>query len=127
MALNDNTREGSSGGNGPASGSPTAPPGTPGLTPGFRDAINALYQKYYGRNATDAELQAHAGNPGGIDAVETMLKASAPPAPPGPGPGPGPGPSPGPNGLPSPFTSPFTAPPPVNLGGPAGIPWIPQT
>lgn len=30
-------------------------------------------------------------------------------------------------GLPSPFTSPFTAPAPVNLGGPAGIPYIPQT
>lgn len=30
-------------------------------------------------------------------------------------------------GLPSPFTSPFTAPSPVNLGGPAGIPYIPQT
>lgn len=31
------------------------------------------------------------------------------------------------NGLPSPFTSPFTPPAPVNLGGPAGIPYIPPT
>src|SRR5258706_243286 len=30
-------------------------------------------------------------------------------------------------GLPSPFTSTFNAPSPINLGGPAGIPFIPQT
>ena len=60
---------------------PTTPPsgGAPPVTPGFRDAVNALYQKYYGRPATDAELQGHAGNPGGINAIEDMLKASLPP------------------------------------------------
>lgn len=40
---------------------------------------------------------------------------------------PGPTPHPGPTVLPSPFTAPFTAPSPVNLGGPAGIPFIPPT
>jgi hypothetical protein len=39
-------------------------------------AINALYQKYYGRDATPEEARAHTGNPGGIKAVEAALKAA---------------------------------------------------
>jgi hypothetical protein len=45
-----------------------------------------------------------------------------------PGPTKPPGPTtPGPTGLPSPFTSPFTAPPMLDLGGPAGLSYIPPT
>ncbi len=121
MALNDNTRDTDTGGNGPATGSPTTPTaGGQTITPGFRDAINALYRKYYGRDATDAELQQHAGNPGGIDAVEAMLKASVPAQ--------APAPTPPPNQPPNPIgPSPgaFIAPPRTDLGGPAGTPPLP--
>src|SRR5438105_5008371 len=120
MALNDNNRDTGTGGNGPTTGSPT--PTGPTITPGFRDAVNALYRKYYGRDATDAELQAHVGNPGGINAIEDALKASAPtPPPPGPTGPPGPTPPPGP-GTGNPnfiFNEHFT--PPSMLGLP-GLP-----
>lgn len=39
-------------------------------------AVDALYQKYYGRNSTPEEFQAHVGNPGGIKAVEAALKTA---------------------------------------------------
>lgn len=48
--------------------------------------MNAAYQQYYHRDATEAELISHAGNPGGIDAVIEALKASMPAAPGGQGP-----------------------------------------
>jgi hypothetical protein len=43
---------------------------------GFAAQLNALYQRYAQRDATPGELQAHQGNPGGIGAVETLLKTS---------------------------------------------------
>lgn len=36
--------------------------------------LNSLYQKYYQRDATPEEAAAHAGNPGGLPAVEKMLQ-----------------------------------------------------
>lgn len=48
------------------------------VTPGFRAQVNAAYQKYYHRDATEGELISHAGNPGGIDAVIAALEASLP-------------------------------------------------
>jgi len=47
----------------------------------FTDQINALYQQYAGRPASAGEIAAHRGNPGGVAAVEAMLKpaAAAPP------------------------------------------------
>jgi len=51
----------------------------PTYIPNTRDgklAVNALYQKYYGRDSTPEEFQAHVGNPGGIKAVEAALKAA---------------------------------------------------
>lgn len=42
----------------------------------FAAQLNALYQRYAQRDATPGEQQSHAGNPGGIAAVEAMLKTS---------------------------------------------------
>jgi len=68
------------------------------------------------------------GQPIDINAAAAMLgwdryqaPAAAPPPPDGGGGGGGG------TGLPSPFTSTYTQPPPVNLGGPAGIEYIPPT
>ena len=46
----------------------------------FQSGLNSLYQKYYQRDANDQELQAHRGNPGGLTAIESMLKGSLPTA-----------------------------------------------
>lgn len=43
------------------------------------------------------------------------------------GPAPAPGSNTGGPKITDPFTTPFNQPPPVNLGGPAGIPYVPQT
>ena len=74
------------------------PPAAPSYVPFTQQgvaSIQALYQKYYGREATPEELQAHRGNPGGLAAIEAALKADTanlvpgapggPPAPPAPG------------------------------------------
>jgi hypothetical protein len=66
---------------------------------GFNDwytQLTGLYQKYYGRDPNTAEWQAHRNNPGGLGAIEEMLKKDSgwkepppdgddpPPPPPGP-------------------------------------------
>lgn len=107
-------------------GGPQAPPvGDPFIT-----GLNALYQQYYGRDATGAEVAAHRGNPNGLTGVEAMLKASQaptpgdpnpttptePPAPPPTGGGDG-GSAPPPTGTatapPAPINSPPPSAPPV--------------
>jgi hypothetical protein len=64
----------------------TQPPGTTegtasspdagASTEWFRTQLNALYQKYYQRDATDEEFRSHYRNPGGLAAVEVMLKGA---------------------------------------------------
>lgn len=51
-----------------------APPPDPGAD--FYNALNALYRQYYGRDVTMDEFRAHQGNPGGLPAIETLLKQS---------------------------------------------------
>lgn len=52
-------------------------PGNPAASANaYRQGVDALYQKYYNRNATEAEQQAHAGNPNGLTGVEQMLAAT---------------------------------------------------
>ena len=59
---------------------PYTPPGKPVATAPdpFSTDLNALYQKYYQRNADPGETQAHRGNPGGLSAIEKMLQESLP-------------------------------------------------
>lgn len=103
----------------------------------FYDQVEALYAKY-GRTPTPEEVQSHRGNPGGLSAIEQMLiqardSANKQPMPDvqvgnggGGGGGGGLGSSIG--SLIAPYTgSGFAAPASVNLGGPAGIPYIPPT
>jgi hypothetical protein len=40
----------------------------------FYNSLTALYQKYYKRNPNQQEWTAHRGNPGGLEAIEEMLK-----------------------------------------------------
>lgn len=40
----------------------------------FETSLNALYQQYFGRDATAEEVEGHYGNPGGLPAVEQMLQ-----------------------------------------------------
>lgn len=56
---------------------PTPAP-APGPIDGFRKQLNLIYQRYFHRDATDGEVQAHQANPGGLTAVEALVKASAP-------------------------------------------------
>ena len=117
--------------------------------PSFNDQITAWYQDYLGRTPTPDELASHRGNPGGLPAIEQEIKGQAPapgptrmdaPIPPvtpiQPTPQPGPQPPPtgesrntaqGAPGVNDFYNTPFTAPASVNLGGPAGIPYIPPT
>lgn len=83
-----------------------------------QDLVNAYYQQRRTGVGHDAAMQAAPGSLG-------WDKYQAPT--PTPDPGPTPTPTTGPGQLPSPFSSPFTAPAQVNLGGPAGIPYIPPT
>ncbi len=55
----------------------TAGDGVAGPAPGNEaNAIQGMYTKYLGRQATDAEIQSHLGNPGGISAVENLIANS---------------------------------------------------
>lgn len=99
----------------------------------FYDQITALYGKY-GRTPTPGEVESHRGNPGGLSAIEQMLiqdrdtanKQPMPDVQVGNGGGGGGGSSIG--SLIAPYTGgAFQPPAQVNLGGPAGIPYIPQT
>lgn len=74
------------------------------------------WEPYSGPQPGTSTTQPWSGQPGG----------PAPAAAPGPSGAPGGG-APSGDGLVSPFPGQFTAPPQVNLGGPAGIPYIPQT
>lgn len=96
----------------------------------FADQLAALYAQYGHPPPTEGEIQAHRGNPGGLSAVENMLIAERGNSSPAPtvdtsGGGYGGGSI---GSLISPYTGgAFQAPSQVNLGGPAGIPYIPQT
>lgn len=97
----------------------------------FPDQLAALYAEF-GRTPTAADIQIHRGNPGGLDAIRKLLEHDQP-APAattttttGGGGGGGGGGSLG--SLISPYMGgSFQAPAQVNLGGPAGIPYIPPT
>lgn len=45
--------------------------------PTFVTGLTALYHKYAHRDPTPAEIQSHAGNPGGLPAIEGMLMSQA--------------------------------------------------
>lgn len=114
-------------------GDPGNPGGGGGYTPApqsdpFADQLNALYQQYYGRPASSAELDVHRGNPGGLAAVEALLKASQQPTLGNTIEGPKPpieGPHEPRTNLTDPYSGTFTPPAPVNLGGP--LPGLPAT
>lgn len=83
-------------------------PGIYGNAPvddGFRDALNALYRQYYGRDATEDEYASHRGNPGGLPAIEQLLIESQPPV--------RIDNDPNPKSTPTPPTPPTTLPPPT--------------
>jgi hypothetical protein len=42
----------------------------------FNQGVSDLYQKYYWRDPTQQELEAHRGNPNGLQGVESMLAAT---------------------------------------------------
>lgn len=108
-------------------------PGDPAPPDTFAQQLAALYAQYGHPPPTQEEINAHRGNPQGLAGVENMLiaeRGSSSPAPVDTGSG---GYSGGGGGgsvgsLIAPYTGgSFQAPSPVNLGGPAGIPYIPPT
>lgn len=97
----------------------------------FYDQVAALYAEF-GRTPTPAEVESHRGNPGGLDAIRKLLEHDQPaPAVTTGGGGGGTGGGGGGGSIGSliePYTGgAFQAPAQVNLGGPAGIPYIPPT
>lgn len=99
----------------------------------FANQLAALYAQYGHPPPTAEEIQAHRGNPGGLSAVENMLiaeRGSSSPAPVDTGSGGGYSGGGGSVGsLIQPYTgsNTFQPPAPINLGGPAGISYIPPT
>lgn len=99
----------------------------------FLDGLTQLYQQYYHRDPTAAEITAHRGNPGGLAAIEKLLKDSMPTETPPPdttqppdtatGGGTGGGAPTG--GLLDPYTKTYTPPANIDLGGPTGVEYIP--
>jgi len=86
---------------------PDGPDTTPDPAPDrdlFAEQIQALYQQYYHRNATDEEVNAHRGNPGGVNGVEEMFKKLFPAT------------------TPPPVVPPPAAPPPTGGGGGSSAP-----
>ena len=102
---------------------PNTPPGTPAPPPDrdpFAEALQALYQRYYHREATAAEVEGHRGNPGGLAAVEAMFQQlgttpDQPTAPPPTGGGPTVG-NPG-GALINPYPDVFQPPTPTQIPG----------
>lgn len=100
----------------------------------FYDQVEALYAEF-GRTPTPAEVESHRGNPGGLDAIRKLLEHDQPAPTPtvtvtgGGGGGAGGGGGGGTLGsLIEPYMGGgFRAPAPVDLGGRAGISYIPQT